>query len=92
MIDNDKRTKTVSLGEHVRDSAKNYLQSQELKNNGNLYQIILEEIEIPLFRATMEHARYNQSRAARLLGISRGTLRTKLKQYFDDEFIGSNEE
>jgi Fis family transcriptional regulator, factor for inversion stimulation protein len=58
----------------------------------NLYQLILEEIEAPLFRAVMELTRYNQSKAARVLGVSRGTLRTKLKYYFDDEFIGTRED
>ncbi len=32
-------------------------------------------------------ARHNQVKAAKMLGISRGTLRTKLKQYFGDTYI-----
>jgi len=32
-------------------------------------------------------SKYNQSRAARLLGISRGSLRTKLKTYFGDKYL-----
>ena len=39
----------------------------------------------------MEMTRYNQSKAARVFGVSRGTLRTKLKRYFDDEFIGTRD-
>jgi len=39
----------------------------------------------------IEHAlakcRYNQSETARQLGISRGTLRTYLKDYFGDKYI-----
>jgi len=54
--------------------------------------LVLEEIEGPLFRTVMEMTRYNQSKAARVLGVSRGTLRTKLKRYFDDEFIGTRED
>jgi DNA-binding protein Fis len=41
--------------------------------------------------AVIEHAyitsKYNQSRAARSLGISRGSLRTKLKTYFGDKYL-----
>lgn len=48
-------------------------------------------VETPLFRAVMEHCKYNQSRAAVMLGISRGTLRTKLKRYFDDKYVGSRD-
>ena len=51
----------------------------------------VEEVEAPLFRTVMELTRYNQSKAARVLGVSRGTLRTKLKRYFDDEFIGTRD-
>jgi len=32
-------------------------------------------------------AKYNQSKAAKYLGLSRGCLRMKLKEYFGDEFI-----
>lgn len=56
-----------------------------------LYNLVLEEIEIPLFRAVMEYCKYNQSRAAVMLGISRGTLRTKLRLYFDDKYVGSRD-
>ena len=31
--------------------------------------------------------RYNQSKAAIYLGMSRGTFRTKMKEYFADKYI-----
>jgi Fis family transcriptional regulator len=43
--------------------------------------MVLEEVEPPLLRAVLRHTRNNQSKAARMLGLSRGTLRKKLKQY-----------
>ena len=58
----------------------------------DLYQFVLEEVEIPLFKAVMEHCKYNQSRAAFMLGVSRGTLRTKLRHYFDDKYVGTRED
>ncbi|MBA4697701.1 MAG: Fis family transcriptional regulator [Legionella sp.] len=82
-----------ALVHHVVGAVKSYLNAVENKNgNLNLHQLILEEIEAPLFRTVMELTRYNQSKAARVLGVSRGTLRTKLKRYFDDEFIGTRED
>lgn len=79
-----------ALAQQVVNSVKNYLNVVGNKNaNLNLYQLIVEKIEAPLFRTVMELTRYNQSKAARVLGVSRGTLRTKLKRYFDDEFIGT---
>lgn len=82
----------ASLATSVTSSVKNYF--SELKGNDpvDLYQFVLEEIEAPLFKAVMEHCKYNQSRAAITLGISRGTLRTKLRYYFDDKYVGSRDE
>ena len=79
-----------ALSHQVVSAVKGYLSKMSSKDaNLNLYQLIVEEIEAPLFRTVMEMTRYNQSKAARVLGVSRGTLRTKLKRYFDDEFIGT---
>jgi Fis family transcriptional regulator len=79
-----------ALSQQVIHSVKNFLGSVSNKSASlNLYELILEEVEAPLFRTVMEMTRYNQSKAARVLGVSRGTLRTKLKHYFDDEFIGT---
>ena len=80
-----------ALVQHVVDVVKSYLNNKANSKdvNLNLYQLVIEEIEGPLFRTVMELTRYNQSKAARVLGVSRGTLRTKLKLYFDDEFIGT---
>jgi len=81
-----------ALAQQVVGAVKGYLTAVSNKDaNLNLYQLIVEEIEAPLFRTVMELTRYNQSKAARVLGVSRGTLRTKLKRYFDDEFIGTRE-
>ena len=81
-----------ALSQHVVGAVKSYLGAMNSKDlNLNMYQLIVEEVEAPLFRTVMEMTRYNQSKAARVLGVSRGTLRTKLKRYFDDEFIGTRE-
>lgn len=81
-----------ALSQQVINAVKGYLNAVNSKDaNLNLYQLIVEEVEAPLFRTVMEMTRYNQSKAARVLGVSRGTLRTKLKRYFDDEFIGTRD-
>jgi Fis family transcriptional regulator, factor for inversion stimulation protein len=81
-----------ALIQQVVSAVKGYLNTMNMKDsNLNLYQLLVEEVEAPLFRTVMEMTRYNQSKAARVLGVSRGTLRTKLKRYFDDEFIGTRD-
>ena len=82
-----------ALTQQVINTVKGYLNTLTHKElmSLNLYQLVVEEVEAPLFRTVMELTRYNQSKAARVLGVSRGTLRTKLKRYFDDEFIGTRD-
>lgn len=46
-----------------------------------LYDMVLSEIERPLFQVVMQQAQSNQTRAAKMLGINRNTLRKKLKQH-----------
>jgi Fis family transcriptional regulator len=41
----------------------------------------MSQVEEPLLRAVLEATGGNQSRAAAMLGLNRGTLRTKLKHY-----------
>jgi Fis family transcriptional regulator len=43
--------------------------------------MVLSEVERPLLEAVLAHTGSNQSKAARVLGISRSTLRKKLIQY-----------
>lgn len=78
---------STSLTENVRSLIKRYFDSIENKSEiTNLHQMMLETIEPPLLRAVMEKCKYNQSRAAELLGISRGTCRSMLIKYFDTHY------
>ncbi len=90
-IHNDIAETSASLAASVTQSVQNYFIELKGAEPVDLYQFVLEEIETPLFRAVMEHCKYNQSRAALMLGVSRGTLRTKLRHYFDDKYVGSRD-
>lgn len=48
---------------------------------GDLYQLVLGEVEKPLFEAVLDYTNGNQSEAAEILGMNRGTLRKKLRSY-----------
>ena len=73
--------KNQPLHDSVRQSLENYLSHVKGELPDNLYELILAEVEAPLLAAVMEYTKNNQSRAAIVLGLSRGTLRKKLKQY-----------
>lgn len=48
---------------------------------GQLYELVMGEVEPPLFEAVLDFTNGNQSRAAEILGLNRATLRKKLRQY-----------
>tara|TARA_B100000780_G_scaffold275274_1_gene241626 strand:- start:231 stop:518 length:288 start_codon:yes stop_codon:yes gene_type:complete len=70
-----------SLSECVEVAIKDYFKQLEGHHTANLYDMLLAEVEAPMLKATLEHTKGNQCRAAEILGISRGTLRKKLKIY-----------
>ena len=43
--------------------------------------MVLAEVEAPLLEEIMAYTRNNQTKASRMLGLNRGTLRKKLKLY-----------
>jgi DNA-binding protein Fis len=84
--------RAMNLSDAVTKSVNNFLSLPETQGVTNLYDMVLEQIEPALFKSAIEHCKYNQSRAATLLGLSRGTCRMKLKKYFDDKYCGSRAE
>jgi Fis family transcriptional regulator len=58
-----------------------YFESLNGHKPGDLYELVIGEVEKPLFRAVLTYTKGNQSEAAEILGINRGTLRKKLKDY-----------
>ena len=47
----------------------------------DLHTLVLSQVEEPLLRAILEYTQGNQSKAAAMLGLNRGTLRSKLRKY-----------
>lgn len=47
-------------------------------------------VEAYVMQKSIEKHRYNQTETAEALGISRGQLRTKLKSYFGNKYIGGH--
>lgn len=73
--------KNQPLHDSVRQALESYFTQLKGQPPTNLYELVLAEVEVPLLEAVMEYTKGNQSRAAILLGLSRGTLRKKLKIY-----------
>ncbi|MCG7599124.1 DNA-binding transcriptional regulator Fis [Halomonas sp. McH1-25] len=70
-----------TLREAVDDAMQRYFAHLDGEMVTDLYAMVMAEVEAPLLNAVMAHAGGNQTRAADMLGLNRGTLRKKLKQY-----------
>lgn len=73
--------RTIPLRSMTEQALDSYFASLNGHAPGRLYDLVLREVEEPLFRAVLDYAEGNQSRAADILGINRGTLRKKLRTY-----------
>ncbi len=71
----------VTLRENVTQVMKHYFSNLKGEETQHIYDFFLDEVEEPLLAAVMKYTNNNQSKAARMLGLSRGTLRTKLQKY-----------
>ena len=69
------------LATHVRTAVMDYFEHLSDHENDELYTSVIREVEKPMLEVTLEQAGYNQSKAAKILGISRSTLRKKIAQY-----------
>ncbi|MBU2097436.1 MAG: DNA-binding transcriptional regulator Fis [Gammaproteobacteria bacterium] len=71
-----------SLRQAVERAMEKYF--EDLGNDDlvrNLYEVVLSEVEAPLLQAVLKNTAGNQSKASTMLGLNRGTLRKKMKQY-----------
>lgn len=73
-------SETKNIKELINQVLEIYLDTDHGYEPTNLYQIMLAEIEKPLFENIMVHTKGNLSRAAQILGLSRTTLRKKLHE------------
>ncbi|MCO7224670.1 DNA-binding transcriptional regulator Fis [Pleionea sp. CnH1-48] len=70
-----------TLRESVNTAIQNYFSQLDGQQPSELYDMVLAEVEAPLLERVMEYTRGNQTKAAIILGLNRGTLRKKLKIY-----------
>ena len=83
--DNHKELKSSkskkTLCRHTEDAIEHYFATLNGDRPVDLYDLVIGEVERPLFKAVLDYTDGNQSQAAGILGINRGTLRKKLRTY-----------
>jgi Fis family transcriptional regulator len=73
--------KDLPLRTHTERALNEYFASLNGHRPARLYDLVLREVEEPLFRTVLSYSDGNQSRAAGILGINRATLRKKLREF-----------
>lgn len=78
----DRRKKaSIPLSAYVKQTVELYFSQLNGHDVVGLHAMVICEVEKPLLKAALEHSGFNQSKAAKALGLSRSTLRKKLEQY-----------
>lgn len=86
MATQDKNEQTLNgqaktLRQSVHTSMDEFFTDLDGQPVTNLYEMVLSQVEAPLLDVVMRHVKDNQTKASEILGLNRGTLRKKLKQY-----------
>ncbi len=68
-----------ALRKAVAEALDNYFKRLGHQSANGLYDLVLKEVEYPLLEKVMQECGSNQTKAAETLGLSRGTLRKKLR-------------
>ena len=80
-VSNPGVTQSQTLRDSVETSMNNYFRALDGQPVTDVYKMVLAEIEAPLLETVMTYTKDNQTKASELLGLNRGTLRKKLKEY-----------
>jgi Fis family transcriptional regulator len=78
----DRRKKvSVPLALYIKQKVEQYFTQLNGHDPAGLHAMVISEVERPLLEAALEYSGYNQTKAAKALGLSRSTLRKKMEQY-----------
>lgn len=73
------------MGKKLQDKIEtlldNYFKDLDGEKPNDVYNMVLHSVEKPLLIYIMNYAQGNQTRAAKILGLNRNTLRKKLEFY-----------
>ena len=80
-IAGDSRPPQSVLSQTVRHTLQEYFTKLDGHAPVNLHALVIAAVEVPLLEVALAKARNNKTKAAKLLGINRGTLGKKLREY-----------
>ena len=71
----------IPLRQNVQTAIRRYLEDMGQSEPESLYRVLMAEVEPPLIEEVLRYTNGNQSQTARILGMTRNTLRSKLSRY-----------
>jgi Fis family transcriptional regulator len=71
----------IPLRHNVQEAIRRYLEDMGQSQPECLYRTLMAEVEPPLIEEVLRFTQGNQSKTARILGMTRNTLRSKLHRY-----------
>ncbi len=74
-------SQTTPLREIVAKIIGEYFCALDGQPAKKLYEMVMKEVELGLFKTVLDYSGGNQSKAAETLGLARGTLRKRLAEY-----------
>jgi Fis family transcriptional regulator len=75
------KNKNLNLSDYTRHLIKEYLETMEGHQATDLYDFVISEIEQGLLSEVLSHFEGNQTKASKALGITRTTLRSKIRKH-----------
>ena len=78
MVSNEEKK---TLRYQVGIALRRYFKELDGSKASDVYIMVMNEVERPMLEEVLKHCKGNQSEACKILGINRGTLRTKLKSH-----------
>ena len=66
------------LRKNVQEAIRQYLEDMGHSQPESLYRTLMAQVEPPLIEEVLRYTQGNQSKTAKILGMTRNTLRSKL--------------
>lgn len=71
---------TVYSSDNLKNQIIGFCDSIYARSKGDMHRSILDAVEKPLIEYALEQTEGNQQKAARILGINRNTMRSKIRK------------
>ena len=75
------KTQVRGLSECVKEVMDAYFKDLDGHEAADLHELVISQVEKPLLEAVLKNCNGNITRAARALGLNRGTVLSRLKKY-----------